>query len=194
MEMEGRKVVELLPRADVVRTPNRMPKRSAHAEKERNEMNAKLLNYTTEIDWRKSVGEITAFLSQSGICCGILQEFDGAGYVTAISFKSKTEFGVLAFRLPCDIQKTQQVLSNEHRNGRIGRRFANDAGHARNVSWRILRSWIEAQIALVRIGQVKVEQVFLPYAQDDEGRTLFEAMRENQFNGLAIENKAAAIT
>lgn len=122
------------------------------------------------------------------MCCGILQEFDGAGYVTAISFKSKTEFGDMAFRLPADVQKTQAVLIVEHKRGAIDRRFANNSGHARNVAWRILRTWIEAQISLIKIGLVKVEQVFLPYAQGPDGRTLFEIMQENRFNGLALEN------
>ena len=62
----------------------------------------------------------------------------------------------------------------------------NNTHHARNVCWRILRAWIEAQTALIQIGLVKVEQVFLPYAQSASGETLYENLRERHFSGLAL--------
>lgn len=144
-----------------------------------------LLSYTTEVSWKKSVGEIVTLLADAKVCA-VMQEYDGAGNVVAIAFRARGEFGEMPFRLPCDVPKCQQVLVNQCRAGKVPRRFANDSNHARNVAWRILRHWIEAQMALIEIGMVRVEQVFLPYAQNSTGATFYEAMRENRFAGLAL--------
>jgi hypothetical protein len=146
-----------------------------------------LLNYTTEVAWQKSVGQIVALLVGSGVSA-VMQEYE-AGYVSAVCFKARTEFGEMGFRLPADVQKTQQVLKDEYAAKRIGRRYANDSAHARNVAWRILFVWIEAQVALIQIGLVKVEQVFLPYAQNDAGETLYEALQKSRFKGLALPDR-----
>lgn len=150
-----------------------------------------LLNYTTSVPWEKSVAEIVAMLAGAK-ASAVMQEFDGGGYVTAVCFKARTEFGEMAFRLPADVQKTQQVLQNQYKQKRVDRRYANDAGHARRVAWRILRQWVEAQVALIEIGLVKVEQVFLPYAQNHTGATLYEALRECHFDGLTLPGKGEA--
>ena len=150
-----------------------------------------LLNYTTAVTWQKSVQEIVAFLIAAKATT-IMQEFDGAGYVTALAFKAMTAGGEMAFRLPVDVQRTHAVLVNEFRARRIARRFANDIGHSRNVAWRILRHWAEAQVALIQIGLANVEQVFLPYAQNAAGQTLYEALVEQKFSGLTLPERSAA--
>jgi hypothetical protein len=40
---------------------------------------------------------------------------------------------------------------------------------------------VQAQIALLEIGMAKMEEVFLPYMLDREGRTLFERMEQRGF-------------
>lgn len=146
----------------------------------------KLLNYTTEIAWSKSVAECVGLLSTSGRVAAIQQDFDGAGNVTAICFRSKTSFGEIVFRLPVDVQRTQAALNVMWKAGKIPRKFATDAIHARNVGWRIVRDWLAAQLSMIEIGLTKVEQVFLPYAQNESGETVFEAMEKTRFNGLLL--------
>jgi hypothetical protein len=149
-----------------------------------------LLNYTTEIRVEKSVYELVGLL-QSNKAKAIMQEFDAAANVTAISFRADTQFGEIAFRLPLNLQAVQQILKNQAQAGKIPRRFANDAEQARRVGWRILKDWTAAQLALVQIGMVKLEQVFLPYAQDHTGKTVFESLEEKKFSGLALPGKSA---
>ena len=45
------------------------------------------------------------------------------------------------------------------------------------VSWRILRDWTAAQMAIVETRMVKMDQVFLSYAIARDGRTLYEAVK-----------------
>lgn len=144
-----------------------------------------LLNYTTRVDWRKSVQEIIGMLVAAKVSA-VMQEYDGAQYVTALAFKAQTPAGEMAFRLPVNVQAVQTILVQQHKARRIDRRFANDATHARNVAWRITSQWVEAQVALIEIGMVKVEQVFLPYAQNAQGVTLYEALAAQKFSGLAL--------
>jgi hypothetical protein len=43
------------------------------------------------------------------------------------------------------------------------------------VSWRILKDWVEAQMALVESGQAEAAQVFMPYATRQDGQTMWQA-------------------
>ena len=42
------------------------------------------------------------------------------------------------------------------------------------TAWRIVKDWVEAQMALVETRMVTVPQVFLPYTLMRNGRTLSE--------------------
>jgi len=149
-----------------------------------------LLCYTTSIAPEKSIGEICAMLAQAK-AKAILQEFDGAANVTAISFRKETQFGEQSFRLPIDVQAVHQLLKNQWQQRKVPRALANDSYHARRVAWRIVRNWIEAQLALIEIGMVKVEQVFLPYMQNPAGQTVYEVMQESRFQ-FALPQHAEA--
>jgi hypothetical protein len=62
---------------------------------------------------------------------------------------------------------------------------ANSRGYC--VAWRIVKDWLEVQLAMVQAGLVKFEQVFLPYAQDPKtGQTVYEQLKEKQFSSLAL--------
>jgi hypothetical protein len=144
-----------------------------------------ILAYTTEVSERKSIGEIIGMLSEAK-AGAIMQEFDGAGNVTCINFRIQTQFGQMTFRLPANVRAVDACLKEQYRSGKIPRRFANDSQHSRRVSWRILRHWLEAQLALITVGLAKPEEVFLPYAQNAEGKTVFETLEEQRFSGLAL--------
>jgi hypothetical protein len=56
----------------------------------------------------------------------------------------------------------------------------------RTVAWRILKDWVEAQIALMRSGMITVEQAFLPYCQGPDGQTVYESLRDRKFSQYAL--------
>jgi hypothetical protein len=145
----------------------------------------KLLNYTTEIAAEKTVGEIQRKLAQAG-ASQVLHGYDREGNLSELSFKIKTQFGEMAFRLPANIEAVQGVLTRQFKSGRS--RFASRE-HATKVAWRILKDWIEAQLALLRTGMVTVEQAFLPYAQNSNGQTVYEVLVEKRFTGMLTDSK-----
>ena len=53
--------------------------------------------------------------------------------------------------------------------------------HARRVGWRILKDWIEAQMALLETEMVEFDQVFLAYMVINKTQNLYEYMLESGF-------------
>jgi hypothetical protein len=49
-----------------------------------------------------------------------------------------------------------------------------DDDYCYRVAWRILRDWVDIQIALVEVDIVQMQEVFLPYVVQKNGQTLFE--------------------
>lgn len=144
-----------------------------------------LLNYTTEVKVDKTITELQQLLIKAK-AIAVLCDYDGATNVTAISFKVNTQFGIMSFRLPADPSPVAQLLKSQAVAGKIPRRYINDMDQARRVCWRIIKQWVESQTALIEIGMVTVEQVFLPYAQNDRGQTVYESLVATKFESLAL--------
>lgn len=144
-----------------------------------------LLNYTTEVSATKTVHEIHAMLAKSK-ASAVMSEFDADGVLSAVSFRISTPAGVMTFRLPANIQKVYQVLIRQ----KIGPKWRTRE-QASRVAWRIIKDWLEAQLALVTLEMVDLEQVFLPYAQGTDGVTLYERLKAESFDGLTLKLQAA---
>lgn len=93
----------------------------------------------------------------------------------ALSFKVATPQGEVAIRLPIDVEATLRVLRRT-----APPRFANRP-QAIRVAWRIIKDWVEAQMAIQATEMVKVEQIFLPYMVTADGRTLYQRMVDSRF-------------
>jgi len=52
------------------------------------------------------------------------------------------------------------------------------------TSWRIIKDWVEAQMALVESELADVSEVFLPYAITQNGSTLYEEIQGKRLNLL----------
>ena len=141
-----------------------------------------LLNYTTSISAEKTVTEIQGILARAG-ALAIMTEYDANSVLTAISLKIGTPFGPTAYSLPCDIEAIFTIL---HKDKKVPRRLVCNEQAAR-VGWRIIKDWIEAQLALVQTKMVTLDQVFLPYARTSNGQTVYERYLGAGFQGLLIE-------
>jgi hypothetical protein len=141
-----------------------------------------ILNYSTSVPTMRSISEIQHKLVKAG-AFQVLHEYEASGRVASVSFKIQTKFGPIAYRMPANVPAIQAVLRKQFpRSSQMQQK-------AEQVAWRILKDWLEAQLALVETGMVAVEQVFLPYAQDATGRTVYEALLEKKFGGIALEDR-----
>jgi hypothetical protein len=139
---------------------------------------ANIKNYTTKISAHQTLGELTSALCQAG-ATAVLCEFDSAKQPLAISFKINTQHGLAPFRLPSNVDGVFYKLKETNKS--VTRE------HASNVSWRILKNWVDAQLAIIQSGLALPEQVFFPCMQNSDGVTLYE--RFNDVGMKLLENK-----
>lgn len=136
-----------------------------------------LLNYTTAIAADKTAGEIQSMLVKAG-AKAIMTEYE-EGQLVALRFIVPTQFGDRPFRLPADSRPVLHVLERQAHKGQVAWRYVEDEQAVR-VAWRIVKSWLEAQLALIETEMVAFEQVMLPYMSVDGERTLYELMVESK--------------
>lgn len=94
----------------------------------------------------------------------------------AMSFRINNLF----FRLPINIEGVYKALQKDRNTPKKFRTYE----QASRVAWRIIKDWIESQIAIIQAGQAELEQVFLPYAQNQAGKTVYETIKENGFKQI----------
>lgn len=134
-----------------------------------------LLNYTTKVDVYTTIGAIQGQLVKHG-AKKIVQDYDDEGRITSLSFLVDTPAGPRGIRLPANVDAVHSVL--------IRQKIKCDRDQAERVAWRIVKDWVEAQMAILESEMVQMDEIFLPYMLNGSGRTLFEAYRSNQ---LALE-------
>lgn len=134
-----------------------------------------LLNYTTKVSVSKTSGEVQKLLVRAG-ARQISMTFDDDGEPDGIAFTVETEYGPRSFALPVHAERVLAVLERQ----RVDARFRS-LEHARSVAWRIVKDWLEAQLAIIESESVKLDQVMLPYMKTGPaGETVYELYRSQQ--------------
>ncbi len=151
-----------------------------------------ILNYTTKIDDHKTVGEIQALLSRKGANSVMVVYQDGSPQ--AVSFEFPVNRYPILFKLPCKFEGVRKAMLAEVKNPATRRRREKDRDfdeQVRRIAWRIVKDWVEAQLALVEAGQAEMSEVFLPYLVAPTGQTLYEAFKDDSPKLLAAINYSA---
>lgn len=137
-----------------------------------------LKNYTTKIDPMRTAAEIDYILASNGATA--IQKDITNGQITALRFTVQTSLGLIPIQLPVNVEAVQQILK-KMREQKVRANIDCSKEQAARVAWRCLKSWVEAQMALIQIGMATMDQVFLPYVLNDEGKTLYEVARDSKF-------------
>lgn len=132
-----------------------------------------ILNYTTKIDSAKSIAEIQKLLAAKG-AKSISSHFEN-GQLLGLYFSFEVNKELLNFKLPC---KWEGVLSCLKTDRKCEPRYRT-AEQAQKITWRIIKDWVEAQVALIEAGQAKMGEVFMPYAVTNNGQTFFQRLESN---------------
>lgn len=135
-----------------------------------------LKDYTTKIDPDRTCGEISRLLSQHGAIAVMTEYDDESHLVTALSFKMRVGESVRMFHLPADWRPVQEVLiEQKKKNSRI------DVSQEQAVrtAWRIVKDWVDAQMAFIESHQARTEQAFLPYMVVAKDTTLSDMVLKN---------------
>ena len=122
-------------------------------------------NYTSEVSVHKSLAEIRGALAEHG-ARSIMVEYDEKGQPNGVVFQSETRVGLRAFALPANADGVRAVMAKQ--------KVKAADGQAERTAWRNVRDWILAQMAIIEAGMVQMDEVFLPYMTDGQGRTIYQ--------------------
>ena len=137
---------------------------------------ARPLNYTTKIPASRTAGECLQLLAEAGAHAVSVTYADREP--SGLAFRLDTAGGRKDFTLPVDSVAMQTVLRKALQQDKphVSRaemdRMAG-VSHARNVAWRVVRDWLEAQLALIAAQMATLDQVMLPYLEVAPGETLY---------------------
>ena len=149
-----------------------------------------ILNYTTTVDAFKTVSEIEYILVKHK-AKSVMKQYEGER-ITGLSFLIDNGRTMIPVRLPVKTEECLKVLKKEKANSQRSNIKATPE-QAERVAWRILKDWIEAQMALLDIEMVRFEEIFLPYIELPNNQTLFQALEQKEFMlELAAEQKECA--
>ena len=139
------------------------------------------LNYSTTIPARRTVQECMTVLADAGADAVAAQYRDKQPI--GLSFRLDTANGPRDFAMPVNIDGVQNMLATATVKAHIGRGQLTSREHAANVAWRVVKDWLEAQLAIIAAEMATLDQVMLPYLQIGT-QTLYEAYLE--FDGLRM--------
>lgn len=128
-----------------------------------------LLNYTTTVPVSRSLSQVTDLLARSG-ARQIMTEYAEDGTPIGVTFSIATPEGARAFTLPVQVHRVVAVVKADRS---VPPRFRTPEQGTR-VAWRIMKDWLEVQLAIVATDMVTLSQVMLPYMRAADGRTFYE--------------------
>lgn len=138
-----------------------------------------ILNYTTSIDSEKTIGEIQKILVKGGATKIVIDFKDG--HAQAVTFGLFVNGVLIGYSLPANYEG---VLQSMKKDKKVSNRLCT-RDQALRVSWRIVKDWVEAQMAIVEAQLADVAEVFLPYAIHKSGQTLYKEMKSNGMKMLS---------
>lgn len=136
-----------------------------------------ILNYTTSIECEKSIGEIQKCLVKYG-AHKIVTDYEN-GLPSSVTFCLTLNGNMVGFSLPANYSGVLKAMKNDSKVPRS--KCTNE--QAQRVAWRIVKDWVEAQMAIVEAQLADMAEVFLPYAITKNGNTLY---KEVQGNGMLM--------
>jgi hypothetical protein len=149
----------------------------------------RIKNFSTEIPVGRTIAEIEKMLTKYG-ATKIMKEYEGELPVMLV-FAITTEHGQMGIRLPIHPDKIMDVFKFQVSNGKLPRKYWDgDWAHeqAHRVAWRIIRDWLDAQLTLLNIQMVKIDEIFLPYIYNDKLKmTVYEMLDKGKFNLELLE-------
>ena len=138
------------------------------------------LNYTTKVPVHQTVTECQSILAASGAASVSIHFEDSQP--SGLAFSLKTPHGPRDFTLPVNIGGAQAVIAKMIKTdpphlSRAALDKLRSRDHAAMVAWRVIKDWLEANLALIAAEMATIDEVMLPYLHiqvDGEDKTLFE--------------------
>ena len=131
-----------------------------------------ILNYTSKIPAEKTAAEIQQRLVAFG-ATSIQVDYDNRVPV-ALSFTlDGLTKGGRAFHAPFRLPTNAQGVGEAMKRAKLTPSYLRPE-HVQGVAWRILKDWVEAQLAVMEAGLARPEQILLPFAVAPDGLTVYD--------------------
>lgn len=144
--------------------------------------------YTTEVPTHRTVGEIQQMLAEHG-AERVSLDYEGK-QASAVMFQIALGDERLRYRLPCRWQQIEKHLRADEaamaRLKKSGKKV--DEVHCRAIGWRIIRDWLDAQLALINLEMAGLDEIMLPYMLLRDDKTVYDNFREQRAERL-LESK-----
>ena len=137
------------------------------------------LNYSTTIPASRTVGECQQVLADAGASAVAVMYEDKQP--SGLSFRLETPAGRRDFAMPVNVDGVHRMLLAAEKAGRLrhgspGARTSRE--QASRVAWRVVKDWLEAQLAIIAAGMASLDEIMLPYLEVAPGRTMYAAYLE----------------
>lgn len=141
-------------------------------------------NYTTTVEATKTATECMSLLARHR-ARQVSIDYDDDGQPAGLSFTMTTSWGPRQFAMPVNVAGTQKRLRIECDKGSspVGPRHTTGE-HARRVAWRVMKDWLDAQLAIIDAGLAELAEIMLPWMRVDPGRTMWQAYQEHELREL----------
>jgi len=139
------------------------------------------LNFSTKIAATQTAGELQAMLAKHGADAVAIRYANKQP--VGLSFTLETAAGLRHFDLPVRHAPVYQLLKRQYHDGIIRRAFATEE-QAQRTAWRIVKVWLEAQLAFIEAEMVGMDEVMLPYLRVTENQTMYEAWKDSEMRAL----------
>jgi hypothetical protein len=129
-------------------------------------------NYTVTLGADVYLSKIQKILVSFGVS-GIGYVYDKQGMVESVMFKIEINENSRQVQLPLNWRKVAKILQDDD--------VYKDDYHAYRVALANIMIWLDAQFAILQTEMVEFPQVFLPYMVGQDGRTLYETIKGNNY-------------
>ena len=138
-----------------------------------------LLNYSTKVPADRTIAEVMTILANKG-ALEIITMYDTEHQPCGLKWRMDSPYGPLAYALPVNVEAVFNIMTDQ-RLMSTNQKARQD--QARRTAWRILKVWVQAQMALLETNMVAMEEIFLPYMLSGD-QTLYQALQANSFRAL----------
>lgn len=146
-------------------------------------MNMNLKNYTSTVPASRSISRIEEMLVAVG-AKNINKQYND-GRLCSVIFLVDVNGTTASFKLPAKIDVVEKVLKAEIKRPRADT-YKKIEAQSERTAWKIVCDWVEIQCTMIKLEQVELAQVFLPYFYDPViDQTLWERVESGQIKLLA---------
>ena len=142
-------------------------------------------NYTSKVSGDKSVSKIESLLVGGG-AINISKHYEN-GALQSIFFQIQIGKNLIPIKLPANIDACYEILKEKYpTNTEIQRKKLKE--QTVRTAWKIICDWVEIQLSLIKMKQVELLQVFLPFVLK-ENVTFYELIKNNNFKMITDNRK-----